>query len=482
MKRQVYNPYLPLNEYIPDGEPHVFDDRIYVFGSHDKEDGETFCMLDYVFWSAPVDDLSSWSNNGVSYRAEQDPLYSENNKYLYAPDVVKGNDGKYYLYYCLSGYKGKGGYTNPISVAVSDRPDGPYEYLGYVRNKDGSPMMEHINFDPALINDEGQIRLYYGSRLSWFDRYPGPIRDKLVADLLKLDLHETDINELEGCFEVELEDDMLTIKAPSVRIDDKITDTSYFKHNYFEGSSIRKISDKYYFIYSSALNHELCYAISDKPDSDFRFKGTIVSNGDVGYKGRSASDKLNMTGTTHGSIECINGQWYVFYHRLTHRSDYSRQGCAEKIKINDDGTIDQVEVTSCGLNDGPLKAEGEYPAVICCNLSNGRMPHGSNQKEEYDIPYVGNDDRQRHIANINDDTLIGYKYFEFKGNTALKISCRKGPGTFEITDEEKTLSEIKITESKDWREYETVFELYGVHPLYLKYKGKAAELLDLEFA
>ncbi|MBR3265694.1 MAG: family 43 glycosylhydrolase, partial [Erysipelotrichaceae bacterium] len=159
MKRQVYNPYLPLNEYIPDGEPHVFDDRIYVFGSHDKEDGETFCMLDYVFWSAPVDDLSSWSNNGVSYRAEQDPLYSENNKYLYAPDVVKGSDGKYYLYYCLSGYKGQGGYTNPISVAVSDRPDGPYEYLGYVRNKDGSPMMEHINFDPALINDEGQIRL-----------------------------------------------------------------------------------------------------------------------------------------------------------------------------------------------------------------------------------------------------------------------------------------------------------------------------------
>ena len=75
MKRQVYNPYLPLNEYIPDGEPHVFDDRVYVFGSHDKEDGETFCMLDYVFWSAPVDDLSSWSNNGVSYRAEQDPLY-----------------------------------------------------------------------------------------------------------------------------------------------------------------------------------------------------------------------------------------------------------------------------------------------------------------------------------------------------------------------------------------------------------------------
>lgn len=58
-----------------------------------------------------------------------------------------------------------------------------------------------------------------------------------------------------------------------------------------------------------------------------------MSNGDVGYKGRSFENKLNMTGTTHGSIECIDGQWYVFYHRLTHKSDYSRQACAEKIYI-----------------------------------------------------------------------------------------------------------------------------------------------------
>ena len=46
--KQVFNPYLPLNEYIPDGEPHVFGDRVYVYGSHDKEGGDDFCMLDYV--------------------------------------------------------------------------------------------------------------------------------------------------------------------------------------------------------------------------------------------------------------------------------------------------------------------------------------------------------------------------------------------------------------------------------------------------
>ena len=33
---QIYNPYLPLTEYIPDGEPHVFEDRVYIYGSHDR--------------------------------------------------------------------------------------------------------------------------------------------------------------------------------------------------------------------------------------------------------------------------------------------------------------------------------------------------------------------------------------------------------------------------------------------------------------
>ena len=50
MKTQCYNPYLPLWEYIPDGEPHVFGDRVYIYGSHDREGGETFCELDYVVY------------------------------------------------------------------------------------------------------------------------------------------------------------------------------------------------------------------------------------------------------------------------------------------------------------------------------------------------------------------------------------------------------------------------------------------------
>ena len=62
----ICNPYLPLDEYIPDAEPHVFGNRVYIYGSHDKEKGSRFCMENYVVYSAPVDDLSDWTFHGIS--------------------------------------------------------------------------------------------------------------------------------------------------------------------------------------------------------------------------------------------------------------------------------------------------------------------------------------------------------------------------------------------------------------------------------
>lgn len=81
MKGQAFNSFLPLGVYIPDGEPHIFGDRIYLFGSHDKEGGDTFCELDYEIFSAPIDDLSNWSSKGINYSAKQDALnYQVENK------------------------------------------------------------------------------------------------------------------------------------------------------------------------------------------------------------------------------------------------------------------------------------------------------------------------------------------------------------------------------------------------------------------
>ncbi len=427
-KKQVYNPYLPLNEYIPDGEPHIFGDRVYIYGSHDKEGGYTFCMQDYVVYSAPVSDLSDWRFEGVSYKASQDPIYPKL-KYMYAPDVVKGNDGKYYLYYCMGGDYGQGGYHNPISVAVGDTPAGPFEYLGNVRYADGTVMKKYICFDPAALNDDGVIRIYYGTQYGYEEEDDFLTSGRLNDEIEMFGRTKEEIlsypDSINGPIMVVLEDDMLTVKEePKHIIPYKVKGTSFEEHPFFEASSMRKVGDKYYFIYSSWQNHELCYATSDYPDRDFTFGGTIISNGDVGFNGRAEKDKLNMTGTTHGSIIEINGQWYVFFHRLTHKSDYSRQSCAEKIYIESDGSIKQVEMTSCGLNEGPLKGEGTYPAVIACNLTNGHMPHGSNCIYPIPFPNVTNLGEDRFVGEIEDNTLIGYKYFDFKSVNKVSILAR----------------------------------------------------------
>ncbi len=435
MKKQVFNPFLPLDEYIPDGEPHIFGDRVYLYGSHDYEGGYTFCMGDYTVYSAPVDDLSDWRCDGVIYRAEQDPDYSEDRPYMYAPDVVQGNDGRYYLYYCLSGDYGFGGYFGPIAVAVCDTPAGKYEYLGYVHYSDGTPMKKYVCFDPCAFNDNGTIRIYYGTQ------YIGENNDILANDSEKLaevmkrynktaeEILNTPDN-VNGACMVVLEDDMLTVKEDAKHIIPY--DADFGGHEFFEASSMRKVGDKYYFIFSSQKNHELCYAVSDYPDRDFIYGGTIVSNGDVGVNGVDEAHRMNMTGTTHGSIININNQWYVFYHRLTHKSDYSRQACAEKINIADDGSIKQVEITSCGLNDGELRSEGRYPAVIACCITNGNMPHGSNKIFDTPFPNVNHKDNERFIAEISGETLVIYRYFS--GNPRkIGISYRgAGEGTVKI--------------------------------------------------
>jgi hypothetical protein len=132
-RQQVFNPYLPSYEYIPDGEPYVFGDRLYIFGSHDAFNGANYCVNDYVCWSAPVSALGDWRYEGVIYRRGQDAFDPEGKRCMCAPDVCRGPDGRYYLYYTLD----LGGIAGPMSVAVSDSPAGKYVYYGAVCYPDG---------------------------------------------------------------------------------------------------------------------------------------------------------------------------------------------------------------------------------------------------------------------------------------------------------------------------------------------------------
>ena len=334
--KQVFNPYLPAGEYIPDGEPHVFGNRVYVYGSHDRFNAAIFCVNDYVCYSAPVDDLSAWRYEGVIYKKKQDPLNKLGIRLLFAPDVVQGVDGRYYLYYAYD-------FLGRMGVAVSDKPQGPYEYYGHVRYADGrewgSRSGDEFPFDPgALVDDDGRVYLYSG-----------------FATKVPFIMSRFHNLRNSGGVGMELEQDMLTIKDKMQLIfpqRDNNPPKDFMGHAFFEASSIRKIDGKYVFVYSSENNHELCYAVSEHPLSGYRYGGTLVDLGDL-YMEDGTSDETrgtNYLGNTHGGMAELNGQWYIFYHRQTNQHSYSRQACAEPLKRTPDGGFQQAEVTSCGLN------------------------------------------------------------------------------------------------------------------------------------
>ncbi|NLB48675.1 MAG: family 43 glycosylhydrolase, partial [Erysipelotrichia bacterium] len=160
MKKIVTNPYLPNFEYIPDGEPHVFNGRVYVYGSHDRFNGNNFCLNDYVTWSAPIDDLSDWRYEGVIWRKIDDPTTNGKRAY-YAPDACQGPDGKFYLYYSPS--PGISTRSWVIHCAVADNPAGPFKYHGNVDLKKWSK--NYLLFDPAVYVEDGRVYLYYGSAM-----------------------------------------------------------------------------------------------------------------------------------------------------------------------------------------------------------------------------------------------------------------------------------------------------------------------------
>ena len=447
MKGQVFNPFLPLWEYIPDGEPHVFGDRIYLFGSHDRFGGEKFCMNDYVCWSAPAEDLSDWRCEGVIYKKEQDPLNADGSHMLFAPDVCRGADGRYYLFYALD-------FVSVISVAVCDTPAGKYRFYGHVKFPDGHVLSsregEPYAFDPAILRDEGKNYLYIGY-------CPYPPRHLM-------DVPKTYTN----AWVYRLRDDMLTIEGEPVAVVPSYSNsagTGYEGHEFFEASSIRRVGDKYVFIWSSYYGHELCYAISDRADGPFSFGGTIISNGDIGIDGITDEKNCNgYIGNNHGSIECINGQWYVFYHRHTNRNSFSRQACAERITIAPDGTIGQVEMTSCGLNGGPLSGRGYYSAGIACNLKSKYGTMRGDVPKDGVHPYItqdapdGEEEAYQHISNFRDGAVCGFKYFSPCGAEEIVITARgTGRGVLRVTDGKNLLAEVEISPSDEWQKFCAAF-------------------------
>lgn len=61
---------------------------------------------------------------------------------LWAPDVVQGKDGRYYLYYCPDDK------VKSIGVAVCDTPAGHYMFYGVVRDREGGILGSARGYHP----------------------------------------------------------------------------------------------------------------------------------------------------------------------------------------------------------------------------------------------------------------------------------------------------------------------------------------------
>ncbi|MCL2698232.1 MAG: family 43 glycosylhydrolase [Oscillospiraceae bacterium] len=351
------NPYLPLHEYIPDGEPRVFGERVYIYGSHDRAGSDVFCDFKLKVWSAPVHNLNNWVCHGDAFHTapDRDHLSDTNwtdgkKNYLFAPDVVE-KDGKYYLYAYIMDARG--------CVAVSDKPEGPFKLISqYKYNIPEGRDEKYCNngwfIDPGvLVDDDGRVYIYCGFEKSF------------MAELNANNMVEV----IDGTYA----DDIIPVLPP---------------HRFFEACSPRKIGDVYYMIYSPVPGSRLVYATSKSPRGPFEYRGIIIDN-DENYPG----------GNNHGGVCKIGEQWYIFYHRMTNGTIMSRRACAERIEILADGSIPQVEMTSLGFEES-LNPYKITPAEIACYLTGGALITEKNVFERY-------------ITNIKSGAVIGYKYFDF---------------------------------------------------------------------
>ena len=345
-------------------------------------------------------------------------------------------------------------------MAVCDTPAGKYQFLGYVHYPDGTRLGEkegdEPQFDPGVLTENGRTYLYTGFCGRGDTSRTGAMVTVLGADMLTIEEAPSFI--VPGC--------------------EHSAGTEFYGHAFFEAPSIRKRGNTYYFIYSSEVMHELCYATSNSPTGKFSYGGVIVSNCDLHIDSYKPADLPAAYGANnHGSMVEINGKWYIFYHRHTNGTWYSRQGCAEEIHFETDGSIKQVEMTSCGLNGEPLPGVGEYPAYLACNLFT-REPSvyvGGDRFPKIMQDGRDGDKKAGYIANITDSATAGFKYFSCQGVNEITLSVRGyANGTFEIKTQMdgEVLARIPVQYSNVWEDYTAKLPLPdGITAIYITYRG-----------
>lgn len=459
--RGAGNPYLPLWEHLPDGEPRVFEDpdqpgkyRIYIIGSHDLR-VDSYCGPDIRAWSAPVEDLSNWRDEGPIFTYHIDGQWDV----MYAPDLVevRKKDGtkEYYL------YPHSRGPNREAMVAKGSRPDGPFTPINLTEDGRSTVPGSTFGFDPAVyidyITDPNDPDYEIGFRAYGYWGFQKSSAGEIDQNTMYSLRPGTEAIEyfIPASHSYGVIRDPKGTEYPSVYPDQ---DLGAF--NFFEAASIRKVGNKYIWVYSgysgpeyglSSTNSALRYAYGDSPLGPWKSGGVLVdSRAPVLNQDGTALQTSNTAHNTHGSIELINDQWYAFYHRPPRGFGFARQPMVAPVTIEWDekpvsegGTVsiraydpyakDNIwtakdsqgreytgaEVTSEGFHIYGLDPYQYYSAGYACYLSNT-----NSQQDSWDIW-----DNNMPITNVQNGDIIGYKYFGFGGLDKDKKGLKAFEGT-----------------------------------------------------
>src|SRR5690554_312680 len=481
--RGAGNPYLPLWEHLPDGEPRVFEDpdqpgkyRIYIIGSHDLR-VDSYCGPDIRAWSAPVEDLSNWRDEGPIFTYQVDDQWDV----MYAPDLVevRKKDGtkEYYL------YPHSRGPNREAMVAKGSRPDGPFTPINL--NEEGTSTIPGsiLGFDPAVyieyVTDPNDPDYEIGFRAYGYWGF----QRSLAAQLDQHTMYSLRPGTEVVSYFIPASARYGVIRDPEgTQYPQIYPDQDLKTFNFFEASSIRKVGNKFIIVFSgysgpeygiSSSNSTLRYAVGDSPLGPWKSGGVLVdSRAPVLNEDGSAIETSYSGHNTHGSIEYINDQWYVFYHRPPRGFGFARQAMVAPISVEWDekpvsegGTVtirgynpyaeDQqwnaidskgkayngAEVTSEGFHIYGLDPYQYYSAGYACYLSEIGL-----QQDSWDIW-----DNHMTVGGVKNGHIIGYKYFGFgglkkdtKGLKAFKGTKKRNRTAFNLFLAPKTTQSFKV--------------------------------------
>lgn len=306
--------------YTADPSAHLFENRIYIYPSHDyeagiKQDdlGSHFAMQDYHVLS--MDTVGgNVIDHGVALDKKDIPWVG---RQLWAPDAafVKG---KYYLYFPAKDKQD----VFRIGVAISDLPAGPFK-------AEPQPIKGSYSIDPAVFREDSTYYMYFGGI------WGGQLQRWQTNKYDTSGVEPNDDRPAMGPRVARLTADMLQFAEPVKEI--KILDSagqaikgSDHNRRFFEAAWMHKYQGKYYLSYSTGDTHFICYATGDNPYGPFTYRGVIL-NPVVGW-------------TNHHSIIVIRGKWYLFYHDsvLSGGQTHLRTAKVTELKYNDDGTIQTI--------------------------------------------------------------------------------------------------------------------------------------------